>query len=127
MLLLNFSHPLTSDHLQQIEALTGQKVERMIEVQCQIDPQQPLLPQVVALADQTKLSPKEWQTLPLLINPPSLNFIAIVLLAELHGRCGYFPTHLRMRPVPQSIPPRYAVAEVVDLQTVRDTARRRRN
>jgi hypothetical protein len=127
MLLLNFSHPLTAEHLQQIEALTGQKVEQVIEVQSQIDPQQPLLPQIVALADQIKLSPKEWQTLPLLINPPSLNFIAVTLLAELHGRCGYFPTHLRMRPVSQSIPPRYAVAEVIDLQTVRDTARRRRN
>ncbi len=123
MLLLNFSHPLTSEHLQQIEMLTGQKVERVIEVHSQIDPQQPLLPQVVALADQTKLSPKEWQMLPLLINPPSLNFIAITLLVELHGRCGYFPTHLRMRPVAQSIPPRYEVAEVLDLQTIRDTAR----
>lgn len=126
MLLLNFSHPLTSEHLQQIEALTGQKVERVIEVPSQIDPQQPLLPQVIALADQTKLSPKEWQTLPLLINPPSLNFIAITLLAELHGRCGYFPTHLRMRPVAQSIPPRYEVAELLDLQAVRDKARLRR-
>ncbi len=126
MLLLNFSHPLTSDHLQQIKMLTGQKVERVIEVHSQIDPQQPLLPQVVALADQTKLSPKEWQMLPLLINPPSLNFIAITLLAELHGRCGYFPTHLRMRPVSQSIPPRYEVAEIIELQAVRDRARLRR-
>lgn len=126
MLLLNFSHSLTAEHLQQIEALTGQKVERVIEVPSQIDPQQPLLPQVIALADQTKLSPKEWQMLPLLINPPSLNFIAITLLAELHGRCGYFPTHLRMRPVAQSIPPRYEVAEILNLQAVRDKARLRR-
>jgi hypothetical protein len=98
----------------------------MIEVQCQIDPQQPLLPQVVALADQTKLSPKEWQTLPLLINPPSLNFIAVTLLTELPGRCGYFPTHLWLRPVSQSIPPRYEVAEIIELQAVRDKARLRR-
>ena len=51
---------------------------------------------------------------------------AIELLAELHGRCGYFPAHLRMRPVQGSIPPRYEVAEVLDLQAVRNGARKRR-
>lgn len=34
------------------------------------------------------------------------------------------PTHLRLRLVQDSIPPRYKVAEVLDLQTVRDGARR---
>lgn len=126
MILLNFSHPLTEEHLTQIETLTGQKVERVIAINSQIDPQQPLVPQVAALADQVGLSPAEWQSLPLLVNPPSLNFIAVTLLAELHGRCGYFPTHLRMRPVPDSVPPRYEVAEVINLQAVRDTARLKR-
>lgn len=126
MILLNFSHPLTSIQLQQIEALTGQEVERVIEIHSQIDPDQPLVPQVVALTDKVGLSPAEWQTLPLLVNPPSLNFIAVALLAELHGRCGYFPAHLRLRPKAGSIPPQYEVAEILDLQAVRDTARKRR-
>jgi hypothetical protein len=126
MILLNFSHPLTPDHLRQIEARTGRKVERVIEVHSQIDPQQPLAQQVMDLVDQAGLSPTEWQTLPLLVNPPSLNFIAIVLLAELHGRCGYFPAHLRLRPVQGSLPPQYEVAEVLDLQTLREAARRKR-
>lgn len=126
MLLLNFSHPLTPDHIRQVEELTGQKVERVIEIPTQIDLQQPLGPQVVALADAAGLSPAEWQTLPLLVNPPSLNFIAVALLAELHGRCGYFPSMLRIRPVPGSTPPRYEVAEIVNLQTLREEARKRR-
>jgi len=126
MILLNFSHPLTPDQLQQIETLTGQKVERVVEVHSQIDPQEPLVPQVAALADQAGLSPAEWQTLPLVVNPPSLNFIAVALLAELHGRCGYFPAHLRLRPKGGSVPPEYEVAEVLDLQAVRDAARKRR-
>jgi hypothetical protein len=126
MILLNFSHPLTPAHLAQVEALTGQKVERVAEVHSQIDPQQPLVPQAVALADQAGLSSAEWQTLPLLVNPPSLNFIAVTLLAELHGRCGYFPAHLRMRPVQGSLPPQYEVAEVLNLQAVRDAARGKR-
>ena len=40
MLILNFAHPLTEEHLVQIERLTGQKVERVIVVNSQIDPQQ---------------------------------------------------------------------------------------
>jgi hypothetical protein len=126
MILLNFAHPLTPDHLQRIETLIGQKVERVAEVHSQIDPQQPLVPQAVALADECGLSPAEWQTLPLLVNPPALNFIAVALLAELHGRCGYFPAHLRLRPVQGSTPPQYEVAEVLDLQAVRDAARKKR-
>ena len=131
MILLNFAHPLTHDHLKQVEALTAQKVERVVEIPTQIDPQQPLLPQVVALADQAGLSPTEWQTLPLLVNPPSLNFIAVALLAELHGRCGYFPAHLRLRRIGEGSafvpgPPQYEVAEILDLQAVREAARRRR-
>jgi len=127
MILLNFSHPLAPNHLQQVEQLTGQKIERAVAIHSQIDPQQPLAPQIAALVDQAGLSPTEWQTLPLLINPPSLNFIAIVLLAELHGRCGYFPAHLRLRPVQNSLPPQYEVTEVLDLQALRDAARRRRS
>jgi len=126
MILLNFSHPLTPAHLQQIEAVMGQQIERVIEVHSQIDPQHPLIPQVTALVDQAGLAPSEWQTLPLLVNPPSLNFIAVLLLAELHGRCGYFPAHLRLRPVAGSLPLQYELAEVLDLQALRDSARRRR-
>jgi hypothetical protein len=127
MLILNFAHPLTEAQRAQVEALTGQTIERVVEIDSQIDPQQPLVPQAVALADQAGLSSAEWQTLPILINPPSLNFIAVALLAELHGRCGYFPAHLRMRPVQGSLPSQYEVAEVLNLQAVRDAARGRRS
>ena len=125
VIILNFSHPLTPEHLQKIEVLAGRKVERVVEVRGQIDTERPLVPQVVALADKTGLSPAEWQTLPLLVNPPSLNFVAAALLAELRGRCGYFPARLRLRPVGGSIMPRYEVAEVLDLQSVRNGARAR--
>ena len=59
----------------------------------------------------------------LIVNLPSLNFIAGLLLAELHGRMGYFPPILRLRPVSDSLPPRYEVAEILNLQAVRDAAR----
>ncbi|MCS7285749.1 MAG: CRISPR-associated protein Csx15 [Anaerolineae bacterium] len=131
MILINFSHPLTQEHIAQIESFIRQRVEKVVEIPTQIDPQQPLVPQVRALADAAGFSPVEWQTLPILINPPSLNFIAVVLLAELHGRMGYFPPIIRMRPVVDEhgnrvVPPRFEVAEVIDLQTIREEARKRR-
>lgn len=126
MILLNFSHPLPPDQLHQVESLTDQKVERAIEIPSHIDTHQPLAHQVTALADEIGLTPTEWQTLSLLINPPSLNFIAVALLAELHGRCGYFPAHLRLRPVQGSTPLQYEVAEVLNLQEIRDKARTKR-
>ena len=127
MILINFAHALTSEHLKQIEGLTNQSVYRVIEIPADIDPQNGIHPQVVDLIEQTGLSSTEWQTYPLLINPPSLNFIAITLLAELHGRCGYFPAHLRMRPVEGSVPIEYEAAEILNLQVVREAARKARN
>lgn len=126
MILLNFSHPLTPDHIRQIEELTSQKVARVIEIHSQIDPQQPLAAQVTALVDQAGFTQAEWQTLPLLVNPPSLNFSAVALLAELHGRCGYFPAHIRLRPISNTIPLQYEVAEILDLQAIRNAARSKR-
>jgi hypothetical protein len=76
--------------------------------------------------DSVGLSPEAWQTERLLINPPSHNLIAVTLLAELHGRMGYFPACLRLRPIEGSVPPRYEVAEVLNLQDVRNAARGRR-
>jgi hypothetical protein len=127
MILLNFGHPLTEEHVQRIEELTGRKIQQIQDVNSQIDPGKKLAPQVVEIVDKLSYTSREWQTLPILINPPSLNVIGAVLLAELHGRMGYFPPIVRLRPVPGALPPRFEVAEVINLQEVRDQARRRRD
>ncbi|MGB9776711.1 MAG: CRISPR-associated protein Csx15 [Anaerolineae bacterium] len=126
MIVLNFSHPLTPEHLSQIEMLTGRPVERVVEIPTHLDTGRPFGPQIMELADRAGLSPAEWQTVPLLVVPPALNFAAVLLLAELHGRMGYFPPCVRLRPVEGVLPPRYEVAEVLDLQGQRDAARARR-
>lgn len=126
MILLNFSHPLTPDQRAQLEALTGQAIERVIDVPAQFDHAQPFASQVTALVDGVGLTPDEWQSLPIVVNPPSLNLIAVALLAELHGRMGYFPTVLRLRPVADATPARFEVGEIVNLQAVRDAARTHR-
>jgi len=127
MILLNFSHPLTPAQLAQLEALTGAGVERAIAVPAQFDTGQPFAAQVETLLAGVPLSAEEWQTAALLIVPPALNFITAVLLAELHGRMGYFPAIVRLRPVADSVPPRFEVAEVINLQAVREAARQRRS
>jgi hypothetical protein len=127
MLILNFSHPLTADQLVQVEALTGQPVSQVLDLPTQFDNDQPFPPQVRKLVAAIGLEPQRWQSDPILVNPPSYNFGALTLLAELHGRMGYFPAILRVRPVAGSIPPRYEVAEVINLQAVRDQARHSRN
>lgn len=127
MILLNFSHPIPPEQVRQVEALTCQAVERVIDLPVQFDPDQSFLPQLAALVDTIPLSPDDLQTLPILVNPPALNFITALLLAELHGRMGYFPPVIRLRPVQDSLLPRFEVAEVLNLQTVREKARSKRH
>jgi len=126
MILLNFSHPLTSEQVSQIERLTNQKVDVVHELPAQFDSQADFLPQMHALMDRLPLSANELQTAPILVNLPSLNFIAALVLANLHGRMGYFPPVIRLRPVTESLPPRYEVSEILNLQGVRDSARKQR-
>lgn len=126
MIIVNFSHPLSEQQLKQVEELTGQPIEKVIEIHSQINPQQPLEDQVLRMVDQVPLSPAEWQTAPILINPPSLSFTAVLMVADLHGRMGFFPAFLRLRPVEGAIPPRFEVAEILNLQSIRDKARLRR-
>ena len=68
---------------------------------------------------------EEWQTSPLLINPPGYAPAAFVLLAELHGRIGHFPSLIRLRPKPGPVTT-YEVAELLNLQAIREEARLRR-
>lgn len=126
VILLNFSHPLTDEQLAQVEALVGKSVSRVVEIPTKLDPGADFGPQIAALADSLGFTPQEWQTLPIIIVPPALNFAAVLLLAELHGRMGYFPPCVRLRPVEGAMPPRYEVAEILDLQGQRDRARARR-
>ncbi len=126
MIVLNFSHPLTADHLTQIETMAAQKIEQVIDIKVQFDNEQPFEPQLRELMTKTPLTSSEWQTKPLLVNLPSLNVIAALLLAELHGRMGYFPPVLRLRPIPNTTPVQFEVAEILNLQTVREKARKER-
>lgn len=126
MIILNFSHPLTEEHLQRVAELLGQSHERLIEAKVQFDTGTDFVPQVAELVDSLGLSPQEWQNKPFLVVLPSLNYIAAILLAELHGLMGHFPTVLRLRPTKGTLITTYEVAEIINLEEVRQNARHRR-
>src|SRR6266513_2244134 len=125
MLILNFTHPLTDAHKAQIEALAGTTIDEVRAIRVQIDQDEPLAPQITAIVDASGVTSEEWQTRPLLINPPGYAPAAFVLLAELHGRIGHFPSLIRLRPKPGPVTS-YEVAELLNLQSIREAARRRR-
>lgn len=125
MLILNFTHPLTDEQRDQIESLANTSIEEIYDIPVQINQEEPLEPQIVSIVDFSGLSSEDWQTLPLLINPPGYAPAAFVLLAELHGRIGHFPSLIRLRPKPGLVTS-YEVAELLNLQTIREAARRRR-
>ena len=125
MLILNFTHPLTKDQRAQIEAHANTSIEDIRTIPIQINQEEPLEPQIITIVDSVGLSSEEWQTRPLLINPPGYAPAAFVLLAELHGRIGHFPSLIRLRPKPGPITA-YEVAELLNLQTIREMARKRR-
>ena len=126
MLILNFSHPLTPEQRAQIKAFAHASTEEVRTIPVQIDQAEPLEAQITAIVDAVDLSSEEWQTRSLLINPPGYAPAAFVLLAELHGRIGHFPTLIRLRPKPGPVTS-YEVAELLNLQTIREEARKRRH
>jgi hypothetical protein len=126
MKIINFAHPLTENNFMQIERLTQQKVDSVISIPSQFDPSVDFVPQVNQLIQSMNMGSHDWQTETILVNLPSLNTIAAVLLAELHGRMGYFPAILRLRAVDGAVPPQFEVAEIINLQSVRDAARKLR-
>ncbi len=125
MLILNFTHPLTDEHKAQIEILTGTPLDEVRTIPVQINQGEPLEAQISAIVDSAHLSSQEWQTRALLVNPPGYAPAAFVLLAELHGRIGHFPALIRLRPKPGLLTS-YEVSELLNLQAVREAARRRR-
>ena len=110
--------------MAQIAVLTGQPIDEVKQVSTQLDVEAPFGPQIVALADRVGLSPEEWQTSSIIIVPPGMSPAAVLLLAELHGRMGYFPPCVRLRS--EGVPPRFVPAEILDLQKQRQEARTRR-
>ena len=122
MQILNFSHPLTTEQMATLVTLMGdQKISGVKEVRCQVDQTESLHPQARKLVDSVGWSPHQWQSTPFILVPPGMAPVALAVCANVHGRCGYWPTILRLRPEGQ--PPKFVPAELVGLDQLRDAGR----
>lgn len=128
MQILNFAHPFTPTMLEQTAKLLSIPTEQITEhrVTVQIDRSQPITLEMSRIVDSLGFSSETWQTQAFVVNLPGLAIAAGVLIAEIHGRTGFFPSVLTITPVPESVTPVFRVTEVIALQTVRDLARERR-
>jgi hypothetical protein len=125
MIILNSTHPLTPEHVAQVKALMGYKANQAIDFPVQFENQRPFPPQLEHLMAQTPQITAALQTESILVKLPSLKDIAALVPVDLHGRIGHFLPILRMRPVVDSMPSHFEVAEIISLQVVGDTARRK--
>lgn len=126
MILINFSHPFTPAQTVEIERQAGSPIGRLVHRPAHFDQTKPFGEQARVLVESAELTPEEWQGSPLLLNLPALSVIAGLVLAEVHGLCGYFPTVVRLRPAADVVPPQFEVAELLHLQRVRESAREHR-
>lgn len=126
MILLNFSHPISETQRADIERIAGQPIDRLIDIPVQFDNEASFLDQILDLSARLPLDSVSLQTLPILVNLPSLNYIAAGLLVWLNGKMGYFPAIVRMRSRADRTPFVYEVAEIINLQALREQARKER-
>lgn len=116
---------MTDEQFTQLELAVGQRIGQVRNLPIDFTDTRPYGPQCVAAAAQVGFTPQEWATLPIIVNPPGFAPGAAALLSELHGRLGYFPAVVRLRPVASSTPRLYEFAEIINLQALRDAARER--
>ncbi|MCA9945800.1 MAG: hypothetical protein KC449_20095 [Anaerolineales bacterium] len=125
--ILNFAHPLTAQQQARIANLANQQIETIHDIPCQLDNGRFFSQQIRDIINSIPLSAEAWQSSPILINPPAYAPVTATLLAELHGRIGHFPTIIRIRPIPDTDPTQYEAAELLNLQKIREDARKLRH
>jgi transcriptional regulator with XRE-family HTH domain len=126
ILVLNFAHPLTAQQQAQIEELSNTTVENIINIPTLINEEERLEPQITSLIEAVDQSTHDWHKRDIIINPPGYAPAALLLMAAIHGRIGHFPTLIRMRPNHTSVTT-YEVIQLLNLQTIRDAARKPSN
>lgn len=123
---VNFAHPLTGAQVAAFESLSGWHVDRIVAVPTHCELARPFAEQAAGFVDAAGLTTEQWQSCRLTIVPPALSSVACLVIAEIHGRAGYFVPVVRLRPRSGAMPPVFEVAEILDVQGQRAAARVRR-
>ena len=118
---LNFGHPFTDDQLDQLRQDFDQF--EVVDFSTHFDIQAELAPQIERLL-LGRMTPQEWATTPILVNPPGLAPAAILVMVAIHGLAGYFPPIIRLTkadsPVGVTV---FRIAEQIDLDLFRSHMR----
>jgi len=123
--IVNFAHPLTDEQIEKIKELASKAdAIQVINVKVQLDHEADFQEQIRSFVNAVGLNSTQWQNECIVVNLPSLAVVAAGILAELHGRMGYFPPVIRMRPIAGTIPLKFEVAEIVLLQSIRENSRK---
>lgn len=121
MIVLNFSHPLSTDAQAQLSERYGEFETRQIRVQ--LDMTAPMTPQVIALVETVGLTPDQWQTEQYLVVLPAVTVAAGILVSEVAGRSGTLPSVVSLVSGEDRV---FRISEVIDLQQIRNEARKSR-
>ena len=116
---LNMSHPLTDAQISQMVEMVDAEVQ-VIDIAVQLDLAQPAAEQISEIIQN--ITTINWEQDAVIVNLPGYTPAAALVLAEIHGRAGHFPSILRLKPSESAVA-RYDVAEIINLQHVRDAAR----
>ncbi len=120
MILINCGVVFKPLQISQAEAFLHEPITRVINVSINVDPDQEMLPQFKKSMSKLNLTNLDLRAEPVVVNLPQQNYLAGMVLAELHARMGYFPPIIRVRMTTSGILPYYEVAEMIDLQAMED-------
>ncbi len=123
VIILNFSsHPLPQPQVRRVGLEMNCRIQEVIERPWTLSYGRPFAEQAREMADSLGLTPHTWQEAPIVVCPPGLAAATAVLMAELHGRMGHFPSVVVMRPV-RGAAVVFEIGEVINLHAVRTEGR----
>jgi hypothetical protein len=128
VLIVDFTHPLGNEQLSQISNQTGAHIAEVVQppvIPIHFDEDLSFEDQIRHVVDLVGITDEEWQETQILVNVPGYAPITAALIADIHGRMGHFPKIIRLKRT-SSDSSRYELAELMQLQRVRDKARARR-
>ena len=127
-IVLNFSgHPVLLGQLKTIEKILQWPSPKVIDVLVgTIAEDRNFVANIVKTIEKLDLTPIQWQTSNIVVLPAGYSAIWSVVLAEIHGRLGYFPDVVHLRPSSSVSTEKFEVAEIINLRQIRHSSRKKR-
>ncbi|GIU69839.1 MAG: hypothetical protein KatS3mg002_1075 [Candidatus Woesearchaeota archaeon] len=112
--IVNFSHPLTSEQIKEVEEKESIKIEEVINIPVQFDIESDFLPQFEKMIKNVENLESEFFKV-VYVNPPSLGTISFMLGVEIK-KYFYNPKILRWKQDRGGIFPVWKLAEVIEIK-----------